>query len=70
MNPEHPFQASGYRIGCRHCLLSPRDDINIVSTLKVKIEKLFSDALWNGSLVVLLVQEIPKLVILSTLRRC
>ena len=49
--------------------MPPGNDIDIVSTLKVKIEKLFSDALRNRSLVILLVDEIPELVILAALRR-
>src|SRR4029077_568253 len=68
-NAEHPLQASGDRVSCGDSPLPPGNDIDIVSTLKVKIEKLFSDALRNRSLVILLVDEIPELVILPALRR-
>jgi hypothetical protein len=38
-NAEHPLQASGYRVSCGHSPLPPGDDIDIVSTPKVKIEE-------------------------------
>ena len=41
--------------------LTSGDDINIVASLKVHLEELFSDTFRNGPIVILFVEPIPKL---------